>query len=153
MQISLKNTIITSIICTVVGIAIGYYSLPAKIVTETKIQTEMQVVHDTQTIKHDNIVTVVTKAVDGSTITTTKDLSVESDQSEEISNENSTAEATSTKSYDKGTLNIGALSTIDLSNGRISYGAYLTKSVLGPFTLGLQVTNSPAFGIMVGLSF
>ena len=150
---SYKFTCIIAVVALIIGLSLGYYALPAKIVTKTVVSTQIQIVHDSQIVKHDNVVTVVTKAVDGSTITTTKDLSVEDNKSETKTDDKTAQDTTITKSYDKNYFNLGIVGTIDFSNGHTGYGAYLNRSILGPFTMGIQVTNNPALGVMVGVSF
>jgi hypothetical protein len=150
---SIKNTIISIVVSLVVGIAIGYYSLPAKIITKTEIKTVTQVVTNTSVKKKDNTVTIITKKPDGTTITLIKDNNVEnsiSSTQEKTEKDESSSRETD---YDKNYLSVGALAVYDFHSGNYSYGGYINRQFLGPITIGVQATTSPQVGIMLGVKF
>src|SRR5271166_702196 len=119
--ISLKNAIIGGLVILVVGAAIGRFSLPAKVVTKTEIQTVTKTVVQTvvktvvqKSVTDDkNKVTVITTTVkpDGSKVTTTTitDKSVISSESDKTAQSNTNAvtntsqdiKSTTTTTYSK----------------------------------------------------
>jgi hypothetical protein len=151
--VSIKYTTILALSCLIIGLSLGYYTLPAKIVTNTITQTVVQVVHDTQQVIKDNTTTTIVKKVDGSIVTTIEDKNVTSNLSTEISDSKSQTKSEKVVSYSKNNLNLGVIGIYNFSTNRIEYGGYVTKQLLGPITIGIQATQAPSAGFMVGLSF
>lgn len=150
---TIKQSVIGFVVCLVMGIALGYSALPAKIVIKTQTVTVTQIVHDSQTVKKDNTITTITKKPDGTEITIVEDKNVTNTISETNSNQQIATSTDKETTYSKNNLNIGAIALLDFSTNHINYGAYINKSLLGPFTMGLQVTNNPSMGVMLGVNF
>lgn len=122
--------------------ALGRYSAPKSVVTDTKKNTEIK----RNTNKHSTTTTVKTpdggvkiiKVVDSTSDTETK---------KESSSSSSTT-------YNRKVLNVSLLAgndSLDLSN--IKYGISVTKEIIGPITAGVYGLNNGTLGVSIGVNF
>lgn len=165
----IKNKVFIGAVLLVVGIAIGRYAAPSKVITRTKIKTvevikEVKVKDDTKS-KQNNTQThiIVTEFPDGRKITETfildKDTifvtskessSTESSKESEISKEKIIENQKAQWSF-----GIMANSEANLLKGP-NYGIMVSRRILGPFSLGVQgdVTgDSKRYGAFIRMEF
>lgn len=140
----MKNYILTAIVALLIGGAFGYYLMPSKIVTETKVVTvEKEVQVDT----HKTTVTV--EKSDGTKTTTTVDNSVVNTTQDTQSTDNKTVKT----NISKNVLNLSALAGYSFSTLSPVYGLEVSKNLLGPITSGLWAMTNRSCGLSIGLNF
>ena len=135
-------------IALLISFAAGRYLAPTKIVTKTvevekkQVDTkkdEHKVTTVTETDKPDGTKTIVTQTTDNTgTERTSKDV-VKSD-------------TTTTKTYGGAKTSINALAGLS-SGATPTYGLAVTRSVLGPITVGAFGLTDRTFGVSLGLEF
>lgn len=153
MPLSTKAKFFISVIALLTSAAIGRFSVQKPSVKETetiKTNTEQQKDKDTHTKTVVNTVKKPNGEVD-TTQTTTTDIVSKTDtqqQSDMKLQETITPPKTNT-------LNISALIGNDFSKGLISptYGASVTKQMLGPITIGGFGFTNGLLGLSIGLNF
>ena len=155
---STKQVIVGLLITLLVGIAIGRFTLPSKIITKVQtveVEKKQQVVD-----KKDNSVTTITqtKKPDGSVITVTKiDSNVQTDTKTQQSDHKDT-KSDKEVTYDTRSLTISAIAAIRpfQGNGLASapiYGGSVTYRILGPITVGGIGLSDGTIGGTLGFSF
>ncbi len=148
--------------------AFGRFTTPVKIKTETKIVTQTEVKQNTNTQvnvdqdKHVNTTTVEIKRPDGTVIIRTKTLSdtdTKKQENQNVKTDTKTDQVvTQTQTIERGSkspVTISALAganPFSLTDG-FSYGAIVTKPILGPIVLGVWGISKPVFGVSLGLQF
>lgn len=157
-----KTKVLISLLVIAASVAVGRFSLPAKIVEKEKIVFQDRIVEkqvdssNTTTNKH--VDTIVTKKPDGTTITETKDDSVvlnnTVDKTDKTDTTKSTTDKEKTTTYDKGTFLVSASIKANLtSSAGWAYGAIVDKRVIGPFHMGAFGFTDSTFGMSVGIGF
>lgn len=137
MKNLLTNKVVAGLLILGLGVAIGKYTLPAKIVT-----IEHEATSENRNVE---VVVVEKKAPDGSSTktTVTKDKSIvntEKDKKVEVKNE-------------KSNVRLDALIGYDFREKRQVYGVQVQKRFVGPILLGAWGTNQGTAGLSVGVEF
>jgi hypothetical protein len=140
------------------GTAVGRYTLPAKVVTKTEVQTVTKVVKDTNRDKKDNTVTTIveTKKPDGTIVKQTQivDQNQTITQTNTNSNTNSNSTYTQKDTRDVGQLGVNALVGLRLGTGEpLSYGLSVQRRLLGPVEIGAFGFTDKLVGFSLGLRF
>jgi hypothetical protein len=141
-----------------VGLALGRYSLPAKVVVKTEVKTVEKVVQDTTKNEKKNTTTVVTetKKPDGTDITTTEIVDKDQIISNTDTTTNTSTDSTSSKTttYDTGSLSVAGLAGVQFGGGNaVTYGLHVQKKLLGPVNIGVFGFTDKLFGASIGLRF
>lgn len=156
---NLKQKLGPVLLALLIGVAMGYFATPTKVVTKTEIKEVEKKVDETQkdtkknkvylrteTILPDGTRKIETKIVDKDTIDVST--SSETDKSTDT-----TTEKTVERTHDGLIIYaLGGAKLTDWTSGP-EWGAGVQKRVLGPFWLGVYGTNKLAAGVTVGLSF
>lgn len=150
--------ILAGVVLIVVAFAIGRYTGPEHIKTVTKIvtvQTDSKT-DDSQVEDHKKVTIVDVTSPDGTNTKTTtvvddKDTQDKStDTSKTTTDESKSVEVT--KSSPK--IQVSALAARNLSNfASPIYGGMVSKSILGPITLGAFGLSDKTVGLSIGLMF
>lgn len=151
----MKNTVIVGVIALVVGLAIGRYSLPAKIEVKTETQIVDHKQDNVQTETKDQSVTTVTVRPDGSKVTETHNNIVVSqiDKSKDTTATKSESDTVTTYSTNRWGLSvIGAMRPLSAQFKPI-YGGEISYRILGPFEIGAIGLQDGTIGIKLGLVF
>ena len=142
-----KKGIIALVVLFLLGLGVGRYSLPAKIVTETKtVQVEAK-----QVAKEDHTIIVTVKKPDGSVITTTHN-----DIDTHVVDDKKTDTATTkTVEYSVPKVTISALAASRLLVGApsMAYGGQIQYRFLGPLQAGVMGLSDGTIGVSLGLTF
>lgn len=152
---SAKAWLIAIVVALVAGLAIGRYSLPAKVVTEVKtVEAEKK---STQTDRDRKVETTITetKASDGTETKTTKIVD-DSTTKRQTNTDTKTDTASRQETTSKGaTLSLSALAGVNpfASIPTMRYGGHISREVLGPVTIGVWGFSDATFGLSVGLNF
>jgi hypothetical protein len=136
----------------VLGLAIGRYSLPAKI--ETKVVEVEKKQTETDRDKHKETTTVTKELPDGTKETTTK--TTEDTNTKRTAETNKTSESESTRTYGgaKTTISVlGGITGVPGSVGGPIYGLSVTKNILGPIVGGAFGLTNGTVGVSLGLEF
>lgn len=142
-----------------VGVAVGRYTLPAKVVTKEIVKVEIREVEKKVTNKHtDKVVVIVeTKKPDGTVVTEKRivDKSVIDTVTDKTKDTKSESNKETTKEYAKNAYSIRALVGKDFSSAAspLVYGAAFDRKFLGPITVGVFGFTSGLGGVSVGLNF
>jgi len=129
------------LLALVAAFAAGRYLTPTKV--ETKIVTvEVEKKHEETKTK-----TTTVKKPDGTTTTTT-----ESDTKVDT-NTTTNSKSDTIVEHKVGTLNISALAGADVTIPRLVYGLSVTKSIIGPVTIGLWGLSNKTVGGSIGFQF
>lgn len=159
---SVRNSAIAAIIIAVTFAAIGRWTAPEKIKTETKIvEVEKKTEHsDTEADKnkHKETTTHEITRPDGTKETTTtvvEDSNANRHNTTDKTDDKSKSEDISkevTKSGSK--LTLSALAGVKVSDptGMI-YGGHVTKDILGPINIGVWGMSNNTAGLSIGLTF
>lgn len=142
-----------------VGLAVGYYSLPAKVVTKEVVKVEIREVEKKVTDKHTDrvIVVVETKKPDGTIVTEKRivDKSTIETKTDKSTDTKSESNKETTKEYAKNQYSLRALVAKDLTNlaAPLVFGAAFDRKFFGPITVGVFGFSSGLGGVSVGLNF
>ena len=158
--------LISSLILLAAGIAIGRYTLPAKVIT--KVETK-EVTHEaTKTVEVDKtdyyknkvLVEITTTKPDGTVIRERKfiDKSIINRDDKKNTDEKKDSEKDSkkeeSKTYNSNSGSVRAL--IARNTDRLSediYGIHVEKRIVGPFTLGAFGLTDKTLGLSLGMNF
>lgn len=144
-----KYKILISVIALLAAYGVGRWTTPAKVVTKTQIVTVEQKQSDANLHK-DTVTKTFTKA-DGTKETITHTVTdAEKKTTDQI---DTTQSNISEMTYAEPKVTISALAAINLSNGMFSYGAMLSKPVLGPITVGGGYLSDKTVMVSLGLTF
>lgn len=141
--------------------ALGRYTAPEKIKIETKIVEVEKKTDQTKKKSKENTRRKTTKRKttkpDGEVIEETikeKETSQTDTTENKTTEENRKSSSTSKEQTAGGSrVNLSALGGFDLNTGRPIYGASLTKSFIGPTTIGIWGLNNLSCGVTLGISF
>lgn len=152
------NTIKVASVTFLLGLSIGYFALPAKVVTKTETKTVEKLVEDQNKTTKNNKVVVVTEttAPDGTKTKRTEvtDKSVTTADTKTSDDVSSDSKSEKTVTYAKNELSISALVGIQIGDGFTpSYGLSVQKRVLGPIYVGAFGFTNRLAGVSLGLSF
>lgn len=142
-----------------IGVAVGRYTLPAKVVTKEIVKVEIREVEKKVTNKHTDkvIVIVETKKPDGTVVTEKRivDKSVIDTITDKTKDTKSESNKETTKEYVKNQYSVRALVAKDFSNATspLVYGAAFDRKFFGPITVGVFGFTSGLGGVSVGLNF
>jgi hypothetical protein len=158
-----KSKIILVVITVVTAYAFGRFSAPEKVKIETKIVTVEKKVKDTDTTvdknRHKKVVIVEETKPDGTktkTTTITDDTTTKSDRKTKETDKIAQKEKTSKEvisSSAKLTVSAMAGVNLGLTNNPLVYGASVSKTILGPISLGAFYLTPSIVGATIGLSF
>ena len=165
MNNNIKNTIIILVVLTV-GAAIGRFSLPAKTIVKTQVQTvtkevvktveidktdyyKNKVLIETTTTKPDGTIIKEREFVDKSVVV--KD---EEKNTTNTTNSSTTSNSTTEKIYNNN--NASARVIVARNASHLSediYGLQLEKKIIGPFTIGVLGLTDKTIGLSLGMGF
>ena len=142
--------LIVSVIILAVGVAVGRYTLPARVEVKTVTQiVEKKVIVD----KVDT--TTTTKSVHesktGKDTTTTTVVDRRHISTQDNTTSNSTQD--STKTYNTAVLSVAATAGYSLSLDKMVYGAVVQKKFWGPLWIGGYGNTGKEAGLTLGLLF
>jgi hypothetical protein len=143
-----KRYIITIIVAFVVGLSLGMFGRPTKVITKTETVYKDRIVE--KVIEHQVIVTKEIKKPDGTdeidTVTKTDD---QDDKKSDLTGNSNTS-----KEVDYGSgIQIGGMAGTNLSNGQQVYGGYANKRLIGPITVGGFGLSNGTAGLTLGVEF
>lgn len=152
---STKVTLL-SLTALVVGLLLGRFSLPAKIITKTETVEVDKKQSSINSNKQDHsIVTVTqTKKPDGSITTVTqtqKNVAVVTDTKSKETDDKDTKTSKETD-YNTSKWTLSAL-VIDQVGKAPVYGGSVSFKVLGPFSIGILGASNGMFGTSIGITF
>lgn len=153
---STKQTILGLVLSLLVGLAIGRYTLPAKIVETTKVvEVEKK---DTKSQQQDNSTTTITqeKHPDGSVTTVTKIQKNVDTKTDTKLSDNKDSESSKETTYNTRNWGLNVIaSTHPLSSlhPTVTYGGSVTYRLLGPITVGAMFLTDGTVGASLGISF
>lgn len=151
----------------IVGLAVGRFAAPTKVVTKTEVKDVEKKVEkkttDSQKNKKNNKIVIVVETVmpDGTRRKETKivdrgSITIDNSSTEERESDRTTETKTEKiveRSHDG--LLIYGLAAAQLTDwaGGLEFGGGVQKRLLGPFWLGAYGTNKATVGVTVGVSF
>lgn len=158
-----KTKVIIAAVVVTTAFAVGRFSAPTKIKTETKI---VEVEKKTSEKESDNekktrkkTVTKEVKHPDGSTESSTE-TTEETESSKKKRDKNSEESSRTEKETKEVTREGGKIIISAIAAGRLQsplasllYGAVIQKEILGPATAGVFILTNGQIGVTVGLSF
>lgn len=153
-----KTKVIIVSVALLTSFAIGRYTTPVQIKTETKIVEVEKKVDDTKkdADKHKTTTTTTTKNPDGTEVTTT----TTHEDSAVHTHEHDTDSAATTTDTVKEVTRSSSPVTLSLLAGvpftgtpNVIYGGSVTKPVLGPVTVGVWGMSNSTGGASIGLTF
>lgn len=157
-----KQTLLLVIIIFLVGLAVGHFSLPAKIeVHEVTKSIDTDKKTDDKNIiidaNKDTVVTV-TKFPDGRIVTEThyvdKSVTTISDKKTDNNISKTTDDKTSVTTYNTQQYHLSLLAGKDVSNlTATTVGFSIDKKFIGPISLGVFGFTNKNVGLSIGLSF
>jgi hypothetical protein len=144
---AITKLILALIACFLLGLGVGYFSLPQKVVTQVEVKEKIVTV--TEKVKADNVVTVYreiqrpdgTKEIRSRTFD--KSVSTEA----ETKDDSKSVSETKTVERKQPDWKVAGLATTT------GYGASIERRILGPIFLGAFGLSSGMAGISVGLLF
>lgn len=162
-QLTTRNKIIIVTSGMILSFAAGRWLTPVKIKTETKIVTIEKKVEDKKISSTDDkhIKTTITEVhkPDGTQTKTTvtedtsvAQLKVDDNKQDDVK---STSDTTKTITKESSKLHISALLGVNVLNpsSGLSYGALVSKDIVGPLNIGLFGLSTGQAGASVGVSF
>lgn len=161
MKKIITNKVFIVIVIFLVGLAIGRFSLPAKVITKTETKIVEKIVEAThKDIKTDTVV-VITETTDKEGVKTKKTVITDKTKTEvdidKKTNTNTTAKTEKIVQYDKNSLVISALVGTDtFSSGGSSnpiFGGHVQKRLIGPIYMGIWGLSNKTFGASIALTF
>lgn len=137
--------VLIALLLIVIGYALGYYTLPQKVVTQTvtEVKTVTVIQHDVQTVTKEIIKPDGTKEID----TVTTDKSVDTSKSEEKIDKTKIVEIG--KPQWKANVQFSPKET----KYAYVYGVQIERRILGPVFLGVFGNMDRTLGVSVGLEF
>lgn len=166
MELNFKKITVLLLAAFAIGIIVGKYTIPAKVVvkTEEKIVTKEVIKWKEKKVKNESkdkeVVIIEIKYPDG-TVRKEKRIvdkgTLRIDYSKEGSKESTKTEERKTEvsqinsKYDWHVS--GMVSPKDFSKDSIEYGLSVERRILGPFYLGIYGTTNRSFGGLLGVSF
>lgn len=142
-----------------VGLAVGRFTLPSKVVVKEVVKTEIKEVEKKVTTTNTNKVILITttKKPDGTVIVTQQIV----DKSSIITKDNTSTDTKSvsnketTKEYAKNQYSLRVMAGKDLTNfsSPLVYGAAFDRQFLGPITIGVFGFTNRVAGVSLGLNF
>ena len=153
MNANVRNGLIGVLILGL-GVGIGIFAKPAKVVTKTEIK---EVIKEVEVKKEQKNIVVYSKKVtskDGTIVEETK-TEDRSTASQEIKKETDRElKFSNTTTRDSG-LSVHALALKDLGqvNSHIEYGVFIKKRIIGNVSVGAMATTNQQLGLSVGLDF
>lgn len=147
-----KQTILGLVVSLLAGVAIGRFTLPAKIVTKTQVVEDKTAQQD----KQDNSVTTVTqtKKPDGTVTTVTQiDNHIKTDTH---STDNKDTKTDKEVTYNTARWTIAASAEFKPLSGlhpSVTYGGEVLYRVLGPIQVGVTAYTDGTVGGLLGISF
>lgn len=136
-----------------ISFALGRYSTQSpEVKTKTEITQQTNTDQDKHTHTQETITT--TKTPDGTVKTVQEIMQVADTETKSLTNK-TTNEESDTIPPKINTLNISALIANDFSRGLLvpTYGASVTKQILGPATIGAFGLTNGVVGVSIGLNF
>lgn len=144
----------------VVAFAFGRYSAPEKVKVETVTVEVEKKTAETDTSKERNrrkeTTTRKERRPDGTEIehtTVVEDSKTEVDSRKTVHTDKTVDTRQTREEYRSSGVSLGALGAVNVSDGRLSYGAYLQKDVVGPLSLGAFGLTSGTVGLSIGIRF
>lgn len=147
---ALKITVIAAAIFTL-GVAVGRFSLPQKVITKTETKIVEKVVLEKEKKADKEIIVTERRRSDGTVTKRTeiKDKSVTTTKETADTTVNSLTHTVT--EYRQDLYKLRALSA--LHSGEIVYGAGVERRLLGPFWLGAWALTDKTLGLSLGLTF
>lgn len=153
-----KYKIIIGSVAVVSAFAVGRYTTPVQIKTETKIIEVEKKIKDTDVDvkKNKKTTTKIITKPDGSkeeTIVTETNTDKKIDQTETTDSTKNTDTKTSQTKGNSSNLTLYGIVGIDFRLNQPTYGLGIYKPILGPFGLGIFGLTNNVFGVNIGISF
>lgn len=150
-----KQTVLAILCAGAIGVLVGRFSLPARVITETKIVEKR--VTDTHIDKTDRSVTKVTetKSPDGSVTKVTeirKDVDISRDKHAETDKTEESKKEVVRESA-RWSLNALGMTSLTSPPASIQYGAQVEYRLFGPFRTGVFGFANGNFGVSLGVQF
>lgn len=161
MEITRKHKIAAVGVGLATAFAAGRYTLPTKIKTEIKTVTVEKIVYkkaiesQKNTHKKTMVVEIIKPTGEKQTTTVTTDESV-SDKKTVADKTTDTIQKQDAKQEVTGSVSkvtISALGGVNIETGLPTYGASITKPILGPVTVGIFGLSNGTAGASVGITF
>jgi hypothetical protein len=141
-----KQIAILSVGSFAAGAILAFATKPAKIVTKTQTVYQDRVVE--KVVEHQVTVQVETKKKDGTDVIETKTVA---DSGIDLSSQIKAIQNTEkTVTYGRG-LEVGVMADYNVSTHSPSYGAYVSKQVLGPISVGAYGQTNGSLGLTLGI--
>lgn len=143
----MRKQLLLGLLLLLIGVAVGRYSLPAKIMEKTITDTQKDIQKDDHTIT--TVVSV--KQPDGTVTTTTEQKNDVTTTSEQHKHQ----DAEKTVTYNTQKVTLSALMTTRPFSGipMTAYGGVLQYRVLGGITVGVLGVSDGTLGVTIGLAF
>lgn len=152
-----KTKVIIVIVSLATAFAVGRYTVPTKVVTETKVvEVEKKTVEEdkNQNKQKRTTITVQKKPSGEETTTTTIDESVNTDRQTKVVATDKTASDTKKEVVSQaGGTTISAMAGLDLRNASTIYGAHVNTQIIGPINAGAFGLSNGSCGLTLGLRF
>ena len=151
-----KKLILGYVCVLFIGIGIGRFSLPAKIITKTETVTVDNTKQNTNQNDHSITTTTQTKNKDGS-VTTVTQVAKNVQTITKINTNDTTASKTDKEViYNTNKWMLGAIASAPVLSGlhpTVTYGGVVTYRILGPITVGGMGLANGTVGAILGISF
>ena len=163
-----KKQIIIAIVILAIGVAIGRFTLPAKIVTITETKIVTQVVTDQHQQENKDQVTTITETSDCvsgdckpcKTVKTTviADKGKVTTDTHQEANSNTQTNTSTTTTYNTQNLMVSALVGTDAlqnlsASNTLVFGVQVQKKLIGPIWIGAFGYSNKMVGGSIGLTF
>ena len=156
-----RQKVIVAVVYTATAVAVGRWSLPAKVKTEIKTVTvEKQIlVKDTTKAVDTNKKTIVKETVKPNgekvivTITTDNSKEKSNTEAKTVTDLNKTGDTTKAIIRPQDRVTLSMLGGYDLMHSQFVYGASVTKPIIGPIAIGAWFLNNGTVGASLGLTF
>jgi len=145
----------------VIGVAVGRYTLPAKIVIKTETKTIEKLVEDINKKENSNkVIKIVEKTEKDGTVTKTTEIvdkSTTDTNTKIVKDTDSSSKTEKTTTYAKNDWHFAALAGTGLFDKGLSqsvvYGIGVQKRLIGPFYVGAFGFSNKFAGASLGMSF
>jgi hypothetical protein len=139
----------------VLGLVLGRYTLPAKVVTKTETIEKLVTQTNTNTEDHSKTTVTQTKKPDGTVVTTTTTSNDIDTKTTQKSKDDKDTETQKTVSYDTSRIGLNALGLTKpfSSTPTMVYGGQIEYRLIGPIKTGIIGLSDGTVGISIGVQF
>jgi hypothetical protein len=145
---STKTTLLSILAALVIGLAVGRFTLPAKVVTKIQtVEVQKVVVQDhtvtvVKTVKEPNGAVEVTQTTHNDVVTASQDQIKQSLDKETL--------------YNTSRWSLNVIAAVPLGRGiaqPVEYGLSASYRLIGPFSVGAMGLQDGTVGVSVGITF